>query len=307
VIADVRDAEVLAQVVDEADPDVIFHLAAQPLVRESYRNPAVTVATNVMGTVNLLEAVRARQKPCAVVVVTSDKCYENREWVYGYRESDPMGGHDPYSMSKGAAELVVASWRQSFFPPVTLDRHGICVATVRAGNVIGGGDWGEDRLLPDAVRAVESGRTLRVRSPGAVRPWQHVLNPLAGYLMLAERLCESAQVARAWNFGPPAGEARTVGRLVERLGALWEGELTWQLDDAANPPEAEHLELDSTAAREQLGWRPRWGLEEALAQSVDWHRRERRGEDVRAQTLDALERFTAGRPPRALDSPTRRA
>jgi CDP-glucose 4,6-dehydratase len=285
VIADVRDADVLARVVDEADPDVVFHLAAQPLVRESYRHPAVTVATNVMGTVNLLEAVRAREKPCAVVVVTSDKCYENREWVYGYRESDPMGGHDPYSMSKGAAELVVASWRQSFFPPVTLDRHGICVATVRAGNVIGGGDWQHDRILVDCIRALQGGQPIDVRNPAATRPWQHVLEPLGAYLLLASRMLsappkETAVLADAWNFGPEQANCWAVSRLVEEVIHCWGGGSWRDLSDPAAPHEAGFLALCCDRATRSLGWRPVWDVRRAVAETVSWHKSFAAGADV---------------------------
>ena len=277
VVADVRDAETLATVVCDADPDVIFHLAAQPLVRESYRDPVTTVSTNVMGTVNLLEAVRALRKPCVVIVITSDKCYENREWLYGYRETDPMGGHDPYSMSKGAAELVVASWRRSFFAPAALDRHGISVATVRAGNVIGGGDWQQDRILVDCIRALESGQPIDVRNPTATRPWQHVLEPLGGYLLLASRMLtapanQGASLADAWNFGPEPSNCWPVARLVDEVIRCW-GAGAWRdTSDPADPHEASFLALCCDKATRVLGWRPVWDVQRAVAETVAWHK-----------------------------------
>jgi CDP-glucose 4,6-dehydratase len=277
VIGDVRDADRIAKVVCEVDPDVIFHLAAQPLVRESYRDPVTTVSTNVMGTVNVLEAVRARQKPCVVVVITSDKCYENREWFYGYRETDPMGGHDPYSMSKGAVELLVASWRRSFFAPMALDRHGISVATVRAGNVIGGGDWQQDRILVDCIRFLESGRTIEVRNPAATRPWQHVLEPLGGYLVLASRMLKAPAsdgvlLADAWNFGPEPSNCWPVARLVEEVIRCW-GAGAWRdTSDLAAPYEAGFLALCCDKATRVLGWRPVWDVQRAVAETVAWHR-----------------------------------
>jgi len=277
VIGDVRDADTFAQAVSEVDPDVIFHLAAQSLVRESYRDPVTTVSTNVMGTVNLLEAVRARNKPCVVVVITSDKCYENREWAYGYRETDPMGGHDPYSMSKGAAELLVASWRRSFFLPAELARHGISVATVRAGNVIGGGDWQQDRILVDCICFLESGRPVEVRNPAATRPWQHVLEPLGGYLLLASRMLtasasDGAFLADAWNFGPEPSNCWPVARLVDEVIRCW-GAGAWRdTSDPAAPHEAGFLALCCDKATRVLGWRPVWDVQRAVAETVAWHR-----------------------------------
>ena len=277
VVGDVRDADILSRVVREADPDVVFHLAAQSLVRESYRDPVTTVSTNVMGTVNLLEAVRARQKPCVVVVVTSDKCYENREWLYGYRETDPMGGQDPYSMSKGVVELLVASWRHSFFAPVALDRHGISVATVRAGNVIGGGDWQRDRILADCIRSLESGRAIDVRNPTATRPWQHVLEPLGGYLLLASRMLKAPAndgtlLADAWNFGPEASNCWSVARLVDEVIRCW-GAGAWRdTSDPVAPHEAGVLALCCDKATRMLGWQPVWDVERAVAETVAWHR-----------------------------------
>lgn len=290
---DVRDAAAVSAAVAESGAEVVLHLAAQPMVRRSLREPASTYEVNVMGTVNVLEAVRrADRAVLAAIVVTSDKCYENPPgWDRPFVEGDALGGSDPYSSSKAAAELLTASWRRSFFSAEGTPN----VATARAGNVIGGGDRGEDRLLPDALRAVESGRPLLVRNPSAVRPWQHVLNPLAGYLLLAQALCEGPDAARAFNFGPPPGEARPVGWIVERLSELWEGALSWRADEAPNPPEAHYLELDSSAAEAELGWRPAWTLEEALARIVEWHRRQRDGEDMREHTLGQIAHY-AGAP-----------
>lgn len=276
---DIRDAALVARVVAEARPDVVFHLAAQPLVRLSYREPVETFATNVMGTVHVLEAVRAAAGVGAVVCVTSDKAYENREWVWPYRESDPMGGHDPYSASKGAAELAIAAYRRSFF-----SAGETRIASVRAGNVIGGGDWAADRLLPDLVRALEADQPPAIRSPGAVRPWQHVLEALGGYLLIAERLLAGTG-DEAWNFGPAEDDTRPVGWIVERFAALWGKPAGWAPMPGNHPHEAALLKLDTTKARAQLGWRPAMRLEEALASVVEWHRAVAGGADARAVTL----------------------
>ncbi len=296
---DVRDAFAVRQALRQALPEVVFHLAAQPMVRRSLRDPATTFQINVIGTVNVLDAVRRDGHGVrAVVVVTSDKCYENPgepspgepspgEPSRRFVEDDPLGGSDPYSSSKACAELIASAYRRSFFSEVDSPR----VATARAGNVLGGGDWGEDRLVPDTVRAVETGQALRVRNPDAVRPWQHVLSPLGGYLRLAEALWRGGpapSVARAWNFGPAPGDARPVGWIVERLAELWDGELSWRLDGDANPPEAGHLELDPSAAERLLGWRPACPLGDALEQVVAWHRAHRRGEDMRRVSLEQI-------------------
>jgi CDP-glucose 4,6-dehydratase len=302
-VADVRDARALQEAVARERPEVVLHLAAQPLVRRSYQEPALTYEVNVMGTVNVLEAVRrAGEGVRAVVVVTSDKCYENPPTSSDRRfvEGDPMGGEDPYSSSKACAELVTAAYRSSFFSGINQavgqGRSTPQIATARAGNVIGGGDWGADRLIPDIVRAVEEGRSVQVRNPDAVRPWQHVLNPLSGYLMLAQELCGEAapQAASAWNFGPADGDARTVGWVVQRLADHWGGALEWETGGGSGPPapaEAGHLALDSTKAVEHLHWRPAWGLEEALESVVEWHEAHRRGEDAMQTTVRQIERF----------------
>jgi CDP-glucose 4,6-dehydratase len=287
---DVRDAEAVGAAVRECAPEVVLHLAAQPMVRRSLRDPAMTYAVNVMGTVNVLEAVRGLGAEVrAVVVVTSDKCYENDGLATrAFAEGDPLGGDDPYSSSKACAELIAAAYRRSYFSEDRSPR----VATARAGNVIGGGDWGEDRLIPDVVRAVESGRPVRVRNPESVRPWQHVLNPLSGYLRLAERLWRG-EGDRAWNFGPPEAEARPVSWIVEQLGELWGGALRWELDPSSNPPEAGRLRLDSSDAERHLGWRPAWDLEHGLELLVDWHRAQLGGEDMRGVSLAQIARFAA--------------
>jgi CDP-glucose 4,6-dehydratase len=265
-LGDVTDATALASAVATARPSVVFHLAAQPLVRRSYTAPVKTFATNVLGTVHLLEAVRQTASVEAVVVVTSDKCYENRERPDGYREDEPLGGRDPYSASKAAAELVTAAYRRSFFT------RGPRVATARAGNVIGGGDWAGDRLVPDTMRSLVRGETVRVRNPAAVRPWQHVLEPLGGYLMLAQRLTESEAFAEAWNFGPREEDAVPVAALVELLLARWDGG-RWEAAPEEEPPhEAGLLRLDWTKANERLGWRPVLTLKEAAEFTVAWYR-----------------------------------
>jgi CDP-glucose 4,6-dehydratase len=296
-ILDIRDAGAVLGAVRESDPEVVLHLAAQPLVRRSLRDPAGTYETNVMGTVNVLEAVRhAAPHVRAIVVVTSDKCYENRgDRPRRFVEGDPLGGEDPYSSSKACAELLAAAYRSSFFSLDGSPRLG----TARAGNVIGGGDWGEDRLVADSVRAVESGEALRIRNPHAVRPWQHVLNPLSGYLVLAQALWAGSDAARAWNFGPSTGDTWPVGRVVQRLGELWEGKLRWELDGGASPAEAAHLELDSSAAERELGWACPWDLEQALARVVEWHRAHGQGEDMRAVSLAQLAAFGAPERPGA--------
>ncbi len=284
-LGDIRDLAALQSAVKESRPDVLFHLAAQSLVRRSYAEPVETYATNVLGTVHVLEAVRREPSARVVVIATSDKCYENRERADGYDETEPMGGRDPYSSSKGCAELVTAAYRASYFDPSRQAEHGAAVATVRAGNVIGGGDWSADRLLPDVYRAAVAKRPVRIRSPGAVRPWQHVLEPLGGYLLLAERLwSEGARFSQAWNFGPADRDACPVAELMDRLVGLWGGGLRWETDTGSHPHEAAQLRLNSTKARKQLGWRPRLDLDQALAWTVDWYQASLRGEDMRALT-----------------------
>lgn len=268
--ADVRSLSTLQAALFAAQPEIVFHLAAQPLVRRSYREPVETWSTNVMGTVNVLEAVRTCPSVKAVVVITTDKCYENKEWHWGYRECDPLGGHDPYSASKAGTELVVQSYRRSF-----LAEKGVLLASARAGNVIGGGDYSEDRLIPDAVRAVENQQPLLIRSPLATRPWQHVLEPLHGYLLLAERLLTGDRAcAEAFNFGPTSEDNVAVCDVLSRIQAYWP-ELAWQVDALAAkqaPHEAGFLYLDSSKARRVLDWQPRWHLEAGLEKTAEWYR-----------------------------------
>ena len=283
--ADVRDYDAVRSALARTRPEVVVHMAAQSLVRRSFAQPRETYETNVMGTVNLLEAVRAQADVRVLVNVTSDKCYENREWEWGYREDEPMGGHDPYSNSKGAAELVTSAYRRSFFSEPGDTR----VASARAGNVIGGGDWAEDRLVPDLMRAALDGRPLRIRNPHAIRPWQHVLNPLSGYLVLAQALAQEPDHARAWNFGPSDEDARPVAWIVERLAEHWPAGLSWTVDDGPRPHEAHHLKLDSSRARLRLGWRPLLDLDAALEATVAWYRALGEGADMRAATLGQIE------------------
>ncbi len=286
IFGDVRDPASLERALRKSRAEVVFHLAAQPLVRQSYSQPAETYATNVMGTVHLLDAVRACEGVQTVVVVTSDKCYENREWPWGYRESDPMGGHDPYSASKGCTELVAASYRASFFPPDRYASHGVALATARAGNVVGGGDWSDDRLIPDLLRAFGSGRPADIRNPLAVRPWQHVLEPLHGYLLLAEKLTQEGPAwGEAWNFGPHDTDARAVAWIADRLCAHWGAHARWASDAGTHPHEAHLLKLDSSKARQRLGWTPRWDLDRALKHIVQWHHAHAAGQDMLAVSL----------------------
>jgi len=286
--ADVRDFEAVAAAIGRSRPEIVIHMAAQAFVRRSFVEPRETYETNVLGTVNVLEAIRLNGGIRAVVNVTSDKCYENREWEWGYREDEPMGGFDPYSASKGCAELVTSAFRRSFFTPDSGDTR---LASVRAGNVVGGGDWGEDRLLADVMRAALEGRSLNVRNPDAIRPWQHVLNPLSGYLMLVQALWDSDDYATAWNFGPAEVEARPVSWIVERVKELWPAELQWEHDAGPQPHEARYLRVDSSRARLRLGWRPTWGLDEALDRTVEWYEAFADGADMRAATLRQVEAF----------------
>lgn len=291
---DIRDAAALRAAVLGAEPSVVLHLAAQALVRPSYEDPVGTYATNVMGTAHLLDAVRAAPSVRAVVVVTSDKCYENREWVWPYREDEPMGGHDPYSNSKGCAELVTSAFRRSFFAG-----GPTAVASARAGNVIGGGDWSRDRLVPDLVGAFAAGRAAEIRNPHAIRPWQHVLEPLSGYLLLAERLAGEggARFAEAWNFGPADEDCRPVSHLADRLAAFWGEGAGWRLVGGEHPHEASYLKVDSSKARARLGWSRRMTLGQALDWTVAWSRALRDGGDAAALCHDQIAQYEAlGRP-----------
>ncbi|MBU0641560.1 MAG: CDP-glucose 4,6-dehydratase [Planctomycetes bacterium] len=273
--ADIRDAQRLEDALRAAEADVVIHMAAQALVRDSYRLPRETFEVNVIGTASLLDAVRQVGRPGVVLVVTSDKCYENREQIWGYREIDPMGGHDPYSASKGAAEILTAAYRRSFFSPQRLAEHGVKLASVRAGNVIGGGDWSKDRIVADIVRNLQAGEPVPVRSPRAVRPWQHVLEPLDGYLSLAARMltAEDPRWCAAWNFGPLPGQDATVRELLELFIAAWGGGSWQDVSDPDQPHEANVLRLNIDQALWQLGWQPRWSLAETVTRTADWYRR----------------------------------
>ena len=293
VIGDIRDLDKLRAVFQRHRPEVVIHMAAQPLVRYSYVEPHETYSTNVMGTVNLLEAIRGAGSVRSVVNVTSDKCYENREWAWGYRENEAMGGFDPYSSSKGCAELVTAAYRSSFFNPARHSEHGVALGSGRAGNVIGGGDWAADRLIPDILRAIEADQPVHIRNPGAIRPWQHVLEPLAGYLTLAQHLWDGgAAFAEGWNLGPRDEDARPVQWIVEQLVARWGRGARWQLDGATHPHEANFLKLDISKARARLGWQPRWRLGDALGHIVSWHQAWLDGQDVRALCLQQIAHYT---------------
>ena len=283
--ADVRDLAAVSRAYQEVRPEVVLHVAAQSLVRSSYDDPVGTYATNVMGTVNVLEAARQSAGTRVVLVVTSDKCYENRETDEAYRETDAMGGRDPYSSSKGCAELVTAAYRSSF-------SAGKAIASVRAGNVIGGGDWAVDRLLPDLVRAVVRGEAALIRNPAAVRPWQHVLEPLSGYLLLAERLWhDSESFAGGWNFGPPLEDAVAVQELADAFVHAWGAPARWQADRGAHPHEARFLKLDAAKARNVLGWTPRLRLREAIAWTADWYKKQSSGASAKSLCLSQIEQY----------------
>ncbi len=294
IIGDIRDLSKLQAVFAEYQPEIVIHMAAQPLVRYSYQNPVETYSTNVMGTVHLLDAVRNTPGVKVVVNITTDKCYENREWVWGYRENEPMGGYDPYSNSKGCAELVSSAYRSSFFNVNNHEQHGVALATVRAGNVIGGGDWAKDRLMPDILTAFEQGRCVNIRNPNAIRPWQHVLEPLRGYLTLAERLyVHGASYAEAWNFGPNDEDAKPVSWIVQQMATLWSGDALWQIDAGEHPHEANYLKLDISKARSRLDWHPTLRLEDALKLIVDWSNQYLAGADMRQFTLAQIHAYQA--------------
>lgn len=296
IIGDVRDLSSLQKALLEAKPDIVIHMAAQPLVRYSYANPVETYATNVMGSVHLLEAVRNTSSVKAVVNVTSDKCYENKEWVWGYREDEPMGGYDPYSNSKGCAELVTAAYRSSFFNVDDYAKHGVAVASARAGNVIGGGDWADDRLIPDFMRAIVAGETVIIRSPNAIRPWQHVLEPLSGYLLLAEKLYTyGIDYAQAWNFGPNDADAKTVEWVISELVGNWGSSASYQVDaSAVSLHEAHFLKLDCSKARMQLGWKPQWDAKETIERIVKWHKAHLANAGMHAYCLNEIKQYQAG-------------
>jgi CDP-glucose 4,6-dehydratase len=296
IIGDIRDLAQTLKVFAEYHPEVVIHMAAQPLVRYSYEEPVETYSTNVMGTLHVLESIRHTASVKAVVVVTTDKCYENKEWFWGYRENEPMGGHDPYSNSKGCAELLTAAYRNSYFHPEQYLKHGVAIGSARAGNVIGGGDWAEDRLIPDIMRAIFSGQPVSIRNPHSIRPWQHVLEPLLGYLLLAQKLYEyGPSFAEAWNFGPNDDDAKPVNWILDNLSSNWGGAgVSWKLDGGNHPHEAHYLKLDCSKAKARLNWTPKWSLNEALVKIVDWHKSYQQGVDMKALTLKQIEIYSKG-------------
>jgi CDP-glucose 4,6-dehydratase len=292
ICADIRDFERLKTAIGDCAADVVIHMAAQSVVRRGYEDPLETYSSNVMGTVHVLEAIRQLQQPCAVVIVTSDKCYSNREWVWGYRENEPMGGRDPYSNSKGCAELVTTAYREAFFPPASLNRHGVAIASARAGNAIGGGDWTSDQLIPDLMRAFLAGQSCLIRNSSAIRPWQFVLEPLRGYLMLAERLAEDAShFACGWNFGPNEADSKPVGWVADELVRLWGEGASWSCDARIHPPETHFLKLDASKARACLKWHPVLPLHQALDWIVDWYRGFQMGADLGSLTRAQINRY----------------
>lgn len=290
-IGDVRDYKSLYDAIAKAEPEILIHMAAQPLVRQSYVDPVGTYETNVMGTVHILEAARSIKSIKAIVNVTTDKCYENKEWIWGYREDEPLGGRDPYSNSKACSELVTSAYRQSF-----LNELGVAVATARAGNVIGGGDWAKERLIPDILDAYEKGLPLVVRNPNAIRPWQHVLDPLQGYLLLAESLVKhGASFAGAWNFGPNTQVSKSVSWIADELSSLWGSPTKWILDSSVQPHEAKYLKLDSSKAVERLCWKPKLELGEALSWIIEWTNEYAAGRSMREITVAQIDRYQKSR------------
>jgi CDP-glucose 4,6-dehydratase len=292
IIGDIRNKEELIYAMQKAQPEIVIHMAAQPLVRFSYKNPVETYLTNVMGSVHLFEAVRHTGSVRAVVNVTTDKCYENKEWHWAYRENEPLGGYDPYSSSKACSELVTAAYRNSYFSSEEYSIHGVAIASARAGNVIGGGDWATDRLIPDVMNSLKSGCSVLVRNPYAIRPWQHVLEPLSGYLILAEKLLENgSDFANGWNFGPNEEDAKTVQWVVERLTEYWGKSAHWKIDERVHPHEANYLKLDISKARALLNWQPKWNLNYALESIVQWEKSYQSQLDMRAMTLNQIIKY----------------
>lgn len=291
-IGDIRNLDYLKEVMNKVQPEIVIHMAAQPLVRESYNIPVETYAVNVMGTVHLLEACRNASNVKAIVNVTTDKCYENQEWYWGYRETEPMGGYDPYSNSKGCSELVTSSYRNSYFNSKDYSKHGVAIATARAGNVIGGGDWAEDRLIPDFIRAISKGEEVKIRSPFAIRPWQHVLEPLTGYLKLAAKLyTEGAEYAEAWNFGPDDRDAQNVEWITSTICKLWGEGASFSIDTNPQPHEANYLKLDCSKAKAELGWYPKWDIHTALQSIVEWNKTFLKGENIRKVSEEQINTY----------------
>jgi len=292
IIGDVRDREKLKQCMQEAKPDIVIHMAAQPLVRDSYKNPVETYEINIMGTVHLLEAVRNCPGVKAIVNVTTDKCYDNKEWIWGYRENEAMGGYDPYSSSKGCAELVTSAYRNSFFNPKDYEKHGVALASARAGNVIGGGDWANDRLIPDCISALIENRPIHIRSPHAIRPWQHVLEPLCGYLSLSEQLYKNGSIyAEGWNFGPADNDVKTVGWIVVKICSLWPDKAVYEVDNGDQPHEANYLKLECSKAKTRLNWHPRWSIEETLHKIIEWTLAYKEGKVMREICLAQIDEY----------------
>ncbi|MBT9145439.1 MAG: CDP-glucose 4,6-dehydratase [candidate division WS2 bacterium] len=292
ITGDIRDIRTLRGVFKKYQPEIIFHMAAQSLVRYSYKAPVETYETNIMGTVNLLEACRHTPSVRVIVNITSDKCYENREWVWGYREIDPMGGYDPYSSSKGCAELVTNAYLTSFFNPDSYKGHSVSLASVRAGNVIGGGDWGEDRLIPDCIKALLENRQIIVRYPDAVRPWQHVLEPLFGYLLLAQHLYQDGPAfSGAWNFGPDDEDVKPVRWIVEYVTKMWGNNASWKLDTGKHPHEAHYLKLECSKAKSKLGWHPKWNLKVGLEKTIEWYKAYCNHQDMLNITINQIKSY----------------
>lgn len=291
IIADIREKETLQVAMLESQPEIVIHMAAQPLVRESYKNPVETYSINVMGTVNLFEAVRACESVVAVVNVTTDKCYDNKEWVWGYRENEPLGGYDPYSSSKACSELVTSAYRSSFFSKLNNGRT-VAIASARAGNVIGGGDWAADRLIPDCVRSILSGELIKLRNPYSIRPWQHVLEPLGGYLLLSQKLFENGlQYASAWNFGPNDEDAKPVEWIVDTLCQKWGTGMKYEIDKDPQPHEAQYLKLDCSKAMNELNWHPRWNLEHAIDKIIEFTGAFQKNENLRELCLQQINQY----------------
>lgn len=291
VIGDVRNFDNLNRTMQQQQPDIVIHMAAQPLVRDSYKNPVETYAINVMGTVHLLEAVRYCSSVKAVVNVTTDKCYENKEWVWGYRENEPMGGYDPYSNSKGCSELVTASYRNSFFNISNYSEHGVGLASARAGNVIGGGDWATDRLIPDCIQSLLANEPIRIRSPHAIRPWQYVLEPLSGYLQLAQQLYQDVSFAEGWNFGPNDDDAKPVQWIIDKMCQMWGHSRGYMVDQGQHPHEAHYLKLDCSKSKARLNWQPQWNLEEALEKTIEWVRAYQCNEDMHKLCIKQIKNY----------------
>lgn len=291
-IGEIRDLINLQKVILQIQPEIVIHMAAQPLVRESYLFPVETYAINVMGTVNLLEACRNTPSIKAIVNVTTDKCYENKEWHWGYRENEPMGGYDPYSCSKGCSELVTSSFRNSYFNTKKYENHGVALASARAGNVIGGGDWADDRLIPDFIRAISVGKKVKIRSPYAIRPWQHVLEPLFGYLTLAAKLyIDGVAYAQGWNFGPNDSDARNVEWITQTICRYWGEQAAYEIDKNPQPHEVNYLKLDCSKAKSELKWYPKWNIETTLKSIVDWNKSYIAGEDIRTVTINQINQY----------------